>query len=268
MDIGTDKINFNKTRKQENKKTFLNPVIFEKLPHYMIDIINPDEDFSVAEYKEKAIKIINNIHKRGKIPFLVGGTGLYIQSIVYNLDIPKVKPDIKLRNELLKKSNPELLDMLKKIDQEAVNTINPNNKRRIVRAIEVSKVSKIPFSKQAKKGKPLYNVLQIAIKTKRDVLYLKIDKRVDEMISEGLVEETKKLIKKYPSNLPAMSGIGYEEIAEYLNNNITLEDAIQKIKYRTHQYARRQLTWFRKDKNIVWIDDYSKADNLISEFLK
>jgi tRNA dimethylallyltransferase len=272
MNIGTDKIRIkNLEPRIKNDKNTLNNYFYgnvEGIPHYMIDIINPNQEFSVAEFKEKSLKIIKDIHNRSKIPFLVGGTGLYIQSIVDNLIIPKVLPNRVIRNELSAKSNTELLKILKILDPKSADKLDPNNRRRLIRAIEVCKISGKPFSKQTIKGKPLFNILQIGIKTDREKLYEKIDKRIDEMVKEGLINETKKLIKKYPSDLPSMSGIGYKEITEYLNNNITLEEAVQKMKYRTHQYAKRQITWFKRGKNIEWIKDCKEVENLITNFLK
>lgn len=269
MDICTDKIKKQNTKHHikdtKTKKLYYGNV--DNIPHHMIDIINPDQEYSVANYKKDALQVITNILKRNKIPFLVGGTGLYIKAIVDNLNIPQVKPDKKLREELSSKSNTKLLSILRKLDPKGAEKIDQNNKRKLIRAIEICKQTKKPFSQQNKKDKSLFNVLQIGISLPREKLYKKIDQRVDQMIKEGLIEETKKLMKKYSFNLPAMSGIGYKEIGEYLNHKIPLEEAIQRIKYRTHQYVRRQDTWFLKDKRIRWIKDYKKAEELINHFL-
>lgn len=265
MNIATDKIKI--TQEHKKNKTIIDPILFQEIPHYIIDIVNPDQEYSVANYKKDALQVINNISKRGKIPFLVGGTGLYIKAIVDNLDIPQVKPDKKLRKELNNKSNKELLLILKRLDPKSAKKIDQNNKRRLIRTIEICKQTKKPFSEQNKNDKLLFNTLQIGIRLPREELYKKIDKRVDQMIEEGLVEETKNLIKKYSLYLPAMSGIGYKEIVEYLKKKITLEEAIQKIKFRTHQYVRRQDTWFLKDKRIKWITNYKEAEKLIKYFL-
>lgn len=275
LNIGTGKIQKQDTRYkiQNTKIQNLYYGNVNGIPHYMIDILNPDQEYSVAQYKEDALKVISNIIKRKKITFLVGGTGLYIKAIVDNLDIPKVKPDEVMRNKLYELSNKKLLSILKKIDLTAAKKIDPNNKRRLIRAIEVFRQTGKPFSKQNKKGKPLFNVLQIGIKVTRKELYKRIDERVDTMIKEGLINETKKLIEKYSSSLPAMSGIGYKEIGQYLLRNDTrkgvtkLKESIQKIKYRTHNYVRRQNTWFSKDKRIKWIKIYRQAEKLIREKL-
>jgi len=269
MDIGTDKI-----RIENHESRIMNRDIdkfyygnVNSIPHYMIDIINPDEEYSVANYKKDALLVINDILKRGKIPFLVGGTGLYIKAIIDNLDIPKVKPDIALRKKLDTIDKEKLFSIFKKLDLKGAKKIDKDNKRRLVRAIEICKQTGRPFSEQNKKGRPLFNVLQIGIRLSREKLYHKIDKRVDEMIAEGLINETKNLIRKYSLDLPSMSGIGYKEIGEYLNNKISKKEAIQKIKYRTHQYVRRQDTWFLKDRKIAWINNYGEAQDLIVKFL-
>lgn len=250
----------------------------DSIPHYMIDIINPDQEFTVAKFKEKTLKVISDILRRDKIPFLVGGTGLYIQAIVDNLEIPKVPPNLKLRKKLEKllknKGINYLWRKLIKIDPKAKYFVQKNNPRRIIRALEICINTGKPFSQLRKKGKPLFNVLQIGIKVPRKKLYQRIDKRVDTMMKQGLVEETKRLARKYSFDLPSMSGIGYKEIGECLSrkqeNKKTrkqcLKEAVQKIKYRTHQYARRQETWFKKDKRIKWVKNERQAEKLVKRF--
>ncbi len=268
MDIATGKIRIenheSRIMNQDIDKFYYGDV--NSIPHYMIDIINPDTEYSVANYKRDTLKVINDILNRGKVPFLVGGTGLYIKTLVDNLNIPKVKSDMALRKKLDAMSKEKLFSILKKLDPEGARRIDKNNKRRLIRAIEICKQTGQKYSEQNKKGKQLFNALQIGIKLPRKKLYKKIDKRVDEMLGKGLINETKKLMKKYPSNLPAMSGIGYKEIEEYLNKKITLKEAIQKIKYRTHQYVRRQDTWFLKNKRIKWVENYKEAEKLVKIF--
>ncbi len=248
---------------QDDKFSLVN-----KIPHHLFHFIKPDQKFSVAEYKESTIKIIRDIQRRGKIPILVGGTGLYISSVVDNLEIPKAAPSGKIRNKLEKHTEKYLFGKLQKVDPESANIIGGNNKRKIIRALEVFELTGKPFSAQQIKGEPLFDILQIGIKTDREKLYEKIDKRVDEMIRLGLIEETKKLHKKYSFDLPAMSGIGYFEIGQYLENKISLDGAIQKMKYRTHHYARRQMTWFKRDERIKWVKDYGEAERIINKFFK
>jgi len=221
---------------------------------HLIDVVRPDQEFTLAQYKRLAIKAIKDIQRRGKLPFLVGGTGLYIQAIVDNLQIPIVKPDKKLRNKLEKLTNQELLQQLKKIDPLTARAIDLNNKRRLIRALEVCLKTKKPFSQQRKKGQPLFDVCQIGLKLNKKILERRINQRVEQMIKMGLIKETKKLAKKYSLDLPAMSGIGYQEISQYLQGKINLGQAKALIKQHTRQYAHRQMTWFKKDQRINWLN--------------
>ena len=243
------------------------PIIINKIPHYLIDIIKPNQNFSVAEYKELAVKIIRDIHSRGKIPILAGGTGLYISSIVDNIEIPRVMPNLKLRKKLEKIPPTALLKQLKKLDPVAFDTIDKKNKRRIIRALEVTISTGKPFSAQRAKGAPLFNTLQIGLDIPREKLYKKIDSRVEKMFKLGLIKETKKLVKRYSEKLPSMSGIGYKETGMYLRGEITLEKAKELMKFATHNYARRQMTWFRKDERIKWVKNFNQTQKLIKKFL-
>lgn len=250
MNIGTDKTTPN------------------KIPHYLIDVVNPDEKFTLAQYKQLAVKKIKDIQKRGKIPFLAGGTGLYIQSIVDNLQIPKTKPDKKVRNKLEKMTNQELFERFKKLDPVGAASIDINNKRRLVRALEVCLITKKPFSRQKKKGKSLFDILQIGIKPDKEKLEEKINRRADKMLEAGLIEEVKKLVKKYGSKLYSMDSIGYQEIILYLQGEVSLEQAKELIKIHTRQYAKRQMTWFKRDNRIKWIKNYPQAKKLIRNYLR
>jgi len=233
MDIGTAKV----TKKE-----------MDNIPHYLINIINPNQEFTLAQYKKLAVKTIKDIQKRNKLPFLVGGTGLYIQSIVDNLQIPEVVPDKKLRDKLENQTNQKLYNQLKKLDPESLKVININNKRRMIRALEVCLSTKKSFSQQRKKGKPLFNILQIGIKPNKKTLERKINQRADKMIQAGLIEEVKNLIKKYGHKPYSMSGIGYKEIISYLEKKISLDKAKELIKIHTRQYARRQMSWLDETK--------------------
>lgn len=264
MDIGTDKP-AGKWVKKNKEKIFL----FKNIPHYLIDIIKPDREFTLTHYKKKAISEIKKAQIKNKLPLLVGGTGLYISAIVNNLQIPKVAPNKKLRQKLEAKNSLELLNRLKKLDPKMASVIDSNNKRRLIRALEVCLSTGLPFSEQQKKGKPPFEVLQIGLMLPRDVLYQKIDRRVDKMIKDGLVREVRNLYKKgYNWNLPSMSGIGYKQIGFYLQGRISLNKAVDLIKQETRKYAKRQITWFKKDKRIKWIKNPKKVAGLIEEFLK
>jgi tRNA dimethylallyltransferase len=242
----------------------------EGVPHYLIDIVDPGEIFSVSNFKQLALERIDDILKRGKTPFIVGGTGLYIWSVVDNLILPDVAPHKKLRNGLEDKSLDELVVLLKKLDPESAKVIDLNNSRRVIRALEVNIMTGGSFIEQKQKNPPLFNALQIGLRVEREKLYERIDKRVDEQISAGLVGEVEGLIKqKYSFSLPSMNGIGYRQIGAYLNNEMDLEKAIDLVKRDTRHYARRQLTWFRRDKRIEWcaMEEKEEIDNLIEDFL-
>lgn len=226
----------------------------------------------VWEYKRSAIEAINQIIKKDKIPFLVGGTGLYLKAVVENLEIPKVKPDWKLRKSLELKIKTRglksLYDELIKIDPEAAYIVDSQNPRRIIRAMEIAIKTKKPFSQQRKKGKSLFDSLEIGLSVSEEKLKEKIKRRVDKMMKIGLIKEVKNLIKIYDKNLPAFDTIGYREIIDYLNKKISLAEAIEKIKKNTWHFAKRQMTWFKKDKRIIWVKNRQEAEKLVKKFLK
>jgi len=260
MDIGTAKQRELRIKNQESR-------IDDEIVQHLIDVVDPDEDFTLSDYKKLAIRKINDIHGRDKIPFLVGGTGLYISSIVDNFDIPEAAPDKKLRADLEKTSTKDLQAELKVLDPVSYERMDLNNRRRLIRAIEVCKTTDKPFSEQKKKGEPLFNVLQIGICADKKVLDKKINCRVDEMIANGLVDEVKKLSMKYSPDLPSMSGIGYAELNAHFNAHLTLRQAIDMIKLHTRQYAKKQMTWFRKNKDIYWLNNINETTQLINNFL-
>lgn len=273
MDIGTAKP-LPKIKGQGSKvpgRAGKSGYIIQGVPHYIIDIVKPDEEFTVAQFKNLALKIIHDIHQRGKLPFLVGGTGLYISAIVDNLEIPAVPPDKKLRKKLeqqIKKYGlPYLYQKLIKLDPEAKQFVSEDNPRRVIRALEVCLKTKKKFSLLRQQGEPLFRVLQAGVKISRPELYQKINQRTDQMIKAGLVEEVKGLGEKYSFNLPAMSGIGYRQIGLYLKNKISLNEAVELIKKDTRHYAKRQMTWFRRDKRIRWLNpnNFKQAIQLIKK---
>ncbi len=243
----------------------LKPQEFQGIPHFLINVVKPNQDFSVAEYQKKVFDLIRR--KKG-LPFLTGGTGLYISAIVDNLQIPPGKPNKALRKKLEKKSLSQLYKQLRKLDFKTAGIIDKNNKRRLIRALEVCLTTKKTFSAQRLKGKPLFDVLQIGLKIPREKLYKKINQRVDKMIKQRLVSEVKKLGKKYGFNKIAMSGIGYKQIGLYIKGKFTKEEAVLQIKKDTRHYAKKQLAWFRRDKKIKWIKNQKEAKKLIEKFLK
>ena len=241
----------------------------KRYPQALIDIINPGKSYSVAQFKKDAEALINQYLAMKALPMIVGGTGLYIDALIYGYIIPDLKKDsLVFRQKLEKLSDDKLLDKLKIYDSVTYKKIDPKNRRRLIRALEVSMLSKLPFSRLQKKQKSQYEYLILGIKTERDTLYAKIDARIDQMIKDGLVEEVRILIKKYGRNITTFNTIGYKEIIDYLDKRQTLSEAVQKIKFNTHAYVRRQDTWFRKDKNINWISDIHDAEKMIQKFVK
>jgi tRNA dimethylallyltransferase len=245
------------------------------IPHYLINIKNPDEDYTVAEYKKDAVNAITKIIARGKTPIIVGGTGLYIQALVDNLDIPEVKPNLKLRKKLEQKIKKyglqKLFDELVKLDPEAAYIVDAKNPRRVIRALEVAITTGKPFTSQRKKNKSLFDFLQIGIKVPDEELKQKIELRTKIMINKGLVQEVKKLIKKYDSKPRTFDSIGYKEIIEYLNGKITLKKAKELISLNTWHFAKRQMTWFKKyAKDAIWLkpNETKRAENLVKKFLE
>ncbi len=245
-----------------------NIYVSEGIKHYLVQFLEPEKGFSVSEFKKLAIKKIKKIHIKKKLPFLVGGTGLYVDAIVKNLEIPKVRPNLALRKKLEQKSCEELLKQIEILDPQSIKVIDKNNKRRLIRAIEVSLLGNTSFSQAQKQGPKLFNVLKIGINVPRQKLYKQIDKRINKMIEDGLILEVEDLLKFYPKSVPAFSGIGYKQAIECLDGEINRLQMIQKIKYATHAYARRQITWFKRDQEINWIKDYKEAEKLVKNFLK
>lgn len=262
MDIGTAKIT---------------PEEMEGIPHHLIDIVYPDEEFTVADYKVYAEKAIVDINNRKKLPIVVGGTGLYVNSLVYDLDFTQVPPNEKIRQRLEelaeKYGNEYIHKMLEKIDKESFNRIHVSDRKRIIRAIEIYEVTGKPMSEQSKdfrKQTDKYNLVMVGLNMDRQKLYERINLRVDKMIEAGLVEEVSNLLKMgYGKELVSMQGIGYKEIIRYLEGDITLEESIELIKKCSRNYAKRQLTWFRRDSRIKWfnVDEYSSMDSLVEHII-
>jgi tRNA dimethylallyltransferase len=241
------------------------------IPHHLIDVVNPDEDFSLAQYQKLAYEAIADVQKRGKLPILVGGSGLYVRAVLESWQIPKVAPDLKLRRNLEGRGGEELYRELAKVDPAAAQRIDPRNVRRIIRALEVYKGADVPVSQLRLKTKPLYETLIIGLTTDRAELYRRIDLRVDEMIRLGLLNEVKGLVAKgYSFNLPAMSGIGYKQVGMHLREELTLPAAIEQIKFETHRLVRHQYSWFRlKDDRIRWFDigEESQIKAMVAKFI-
>jgi len=250
MDIGTNKPS---------------PTERALVPHHVIDVVEPDEDFSLAMYHQLAIEALEAIQQKGRLPLLVGGSGLYVWSLVEGWKIPQVPPNQKLRRQLEARAEQEgshsLYQELQDIDPMAAVKINPSNTRRIIRALEIYHTTGQHPSQLQRKEAPGFPILLIGLTRERSELYRRIDWRVDKMIQMGLVEEVEQLLKKgYSPSLPSMSGIGYKQIGQFLRGEMTLPQAIDKIKYETHRLARHQYAWFRLSDNRIYWFDASEAE--------
>lgn len=220
----------------------------EGIPHYLIDVVEPEYDYSVANYVDDATVAIEDILSRGKTPIIVGGTGLYFRILLEGYDVPRVTPNNDLRNELNQLSIEDLIYRLKKSDENYFNVVKEPEKRKLIRAIEICETLNKPLSELNLQKEPPYNVEWIGIKMPREEIYERINKRVDKMIELGVVEETKKLLTKHGRIPNFTETIGYREILPYLDGEYSLQRAIELIKQHSRNYAKRQLTWFRKNK--------------------
>lgn len=241
------------------------------IKHYLIDFVEPNTRYSVADFKKDAEKAIEEILAKGKYPIIVGGTGLYIDSLIYGIEYQNIKLDEKYRKELeiiaqKEKGLEELYNKAKEIDEKAIQKISLNDKKRIIRILEIYKATgknKTEQEEKSRKKGVKYDYKVFAINMEREKLYERINQRVDIMIQQGLIEEVENLLKKYDEFPTAMQGLGYKEVVEYLENKCTKEEMIEKIKKETRRYAKRQLTWFRKNKQTIWIDGLKdKQDNI------
>lgn len=259
MDIGTAKIT------EEEKRG---------IKHYLIDEIYPDQKFSVSDFKRLAEKYITEILNKGKLPIVVGGTGLYINSLVYELDFTNAISNQKFRNEMMSKvkafGNKYIHDELRRIDPISAERIHINDTKRIIRALEIYHETGKPMSyyyKNFRKPNSKYNIAMVGLTIDRANLYKRINYRIDKMIELGLVNEVKNLLKMgYSSDLVSMQGLGYKEIIAYLKGECTLEEAINILKRDTRRFAKRQLTWFRRDNRIHWVnlEEFSNKNEIVN----
>jgi tRNA dimethylallyltransferase len=228
-------------------------------PHHLIDIRRPDEPLTLAEYQRLAYRTIDAIHERGHVPFLVGGTALYVRAVVEGLRIPEVPPNPEMRAELeaflVAEGREALFQRLEDSDPATAAVIDHRNPRRVLRALEIFLITGKPKVELEGKEPPPYRTLIIGLSRDRTRLYQRIDQRVDSMIAQGLVEETERILSaNFDSNLPALTSLGYKEIQAYLEQSMSLDEAVAKIKTETHRYVRHQTTWFRKMERIRWFD--------------
>ena len=244
------------------------------IKHYMLDIINPDERYSVADYKRQAKIAIQEIINKGKTPIVVGGTGLYIDSLIYEIEYVDIQTDLEYRKQLEERVEKEGLQKLyeeaRKIDECAMEKISPNDKKRILRVLEIYKQTgktKTQLDKQSRKDVQ-YDYKVFAINMNREILYNRINKRVDIMIQKGLIDEVKQIYNKYKMFPTAMQALGYKEVVYYLEDKITKEEMIEKIKQESRRYAKRQLTWFRKNKQTIWLNGQESIETNINRILE
>lgn len=262
MDIGTAKIT-----KEE----------MDGIPHYLIDCLNPDEEFSVAVFQNIAKKAVDEILAKGKMPILVGGTGFYINALVNDNDFEMTKRDNSVREKIQslyeEKGGEYIFEELKKLDPEYAETVHMNNVKKVIRALEYCIETGEKFSDNNKREKlrePAYDLSFFVLYMDRQKLYERIEKRIDIMLSDGLVEEVKGLYPKYSEDLVSMRGLGYKEIIAYLKGEMTLDEAIAVLKRDTRHFAKRQLTWFRHQCNGIWLntDEFNDAKELAEQMKK
>ena len=259
MDIGTAKV----TEEE-----------MEGIPHYLIDIKEPTESFSAAEFQKLATELVTDINRRGKVPIIAGGTGLYVKSVTHQYAFSEAKEDPAYREQLEQQAEEEgavaFHARLKDVDPVSYETIHPNNVRRVVRALEVYHVTGEPVSasKDALPEQSPYNLVNVGLTMDRDVLYERINKRVDLMMEAGLLEEAQRLYHDGVRDCQSVQAIGYKEIYNYLEERVSLEDAVLELKQNSRRYAKRQLTWFRHQMAMDWYDMTAHREEKIQEILK
>lgn len=261
MDIGTAKVT-----KEE----------MQGIKHYLVDFVLPTERYTVSNFKKDSETAIEEILAKGKVPIVVGGTGLYVNSLIYGIEYMDMEFDSKYRDELMKKAETEsglkeLYDEAQRIDFKAMEKISPNDKKRIVRVLEIYKATgktKTELEILSKEKGVKYDFRKFAINMDREKLYDRINKRVDIMLEQGLVGEVEKIYEKYDEYPTAMQALGYKEVVEYLENKLTYEEMVEKIKQETRRYAKRQLTWFRKNNDYIWLDSVDGIQNNVNIILE
>ncbi len=256
MNIGTAKIT-------ETEK--------EGIPHHLIDILEPWEDFNVVAFQTYAKQAVKKIRERGKIPIVAGGTGFYIQALLYGIDFTENESNTELRNRLEAESEKDggisLHQYLMQIDPVAAKAIHPNNRKRVIRAVEFYELTGQRISEhneEQKQNESVYNSAYFVLTMNREELYRRIDLRVDQMLQEGLVAEVRALLAEgCRADMISMQGLGYKEIIRYLNNELSLEEAVYILKRDTRHFAKRQLTWFRREREVIWLDKDKNDNNLL-----
>jgi tRNA dimethylallyltransferase len=240
-----------------------------RVPHYLIDVLDPDETLTLAQFQRLAYTAIDDILAREKLPLLVGGSGQYVRAVVEGWGVPEVAPQARLRAALEGLSSTELARWLATLDPVAAGRIDRRNRRRVIRALEVTLVTGRPISEQQRKSPPPYRILQIGLKLARPLLYQRIDARVDQMMQAGLLDETRRLAARYGWDVPAMSGLGYAQLGAYLRGEIDLDEAVRAIKHETHRFVRQQANWFKPDDPAIhWFDDAEAAERFVRDWVR
>ena len=264
MDIGSAKIR---------------PEEMQGVKHYLVDVLEPEEEFHIVKFQQMAKEAMEEIYEKGKIPILVGGTGFYIQAVTRDIDFTEAQQENTYRAELEKLAETEgaeyLHDRLKEVDPASADTIHANNVKRVIRALEFYHQNQSPISahnQEQKEHETPYNLAYFVLNVPRELLYKRIDDRIDEMLKEGLLEEVQKLKDMgYHRGMVSMQGLGYKEILAYLDGEYPLEEAVRILKRDTRHFAKRQLTWFRREKDTIWMNkdefDYNE-DRILDEMLK
>ena len=261
MDIGTAK-----PTKEE----------MQGIKHYLIGNVKPTNRYSVSEYKKDATNAIEETIQDNKFPIIVGGTGLYVNSLIYGIDYPEIETDLEYRKKLEEIAEKEglnkLYNMAKEIDEKAMEKISPNDQKRILRVLEIynqTGKTKTELEIESRKNGVKYDFRVFAIDMPREILYERINKRVDIMFENGLLEEVKRLYKKYGEELyTSIQAIGYKEVIDYINGKYTKEEMIEKIKMETRRYAKRQITWFKRIENIIWLDGLNKTEENVNSIME
>ncbi len=265
FNIGTGKPLGGKRTAIGSRKMYL----FEGVPHYLMDFLPPKETMTVAEWQEKALTAVKGITKRRKLPVVVGGTGLYIQALVDNYNIPHVPPQPEFRRAMETKPAADLVKLLLRVDPEAKTLVDLKNPRRVLRALEVATFTGKPFTQQKGASRPVIDPFLIAIRRERDDLRERIGLAVEAYIEAGWIDEIRRVhALGVPWDAPAMTSIGYRELAAYVRGECSLEEAVRKTKEATWQYAKRQLTWFKRDTRIHWVADEAEGEKLVVAWLK
>ena len=262
MDIGSAKI----TEKE-----------MDGVPHHLIDVLSPFEEFHIVRFQEIAKKAVEDIYSRGRIPVFVGGTGFYIQAVTKDIDFTEGEEDKEYREELSRlaaeKGNEFLHEMLRNIDPKSAEEIHANNVKRVIRALEFYKENGFPISQhneEQKQNETPYNLAYFVLNAPRELLYERIDRRVDEMMENGLMEEVQKLKDMgCRRDMTSMQGLGYKEILSFLEGEVPLEEAVRILKRDTRHFAKRQLTWFRRESDVIWVDKdkFSFDEEKILEYM-